>query len=174
MVHDEKLPESVEFPTEFSCPAPQLETQAIEHDRRLRTLAAVQKLPLACRQVATLTPEGFIPQRHLVGCRGLLRLLRAHRGRLWYPAGQQRRQPGADRGTPVRMTGRPSADEHPRLSDRPNGKELVLAVGWMDGRAACHIYAMAREPLRRLVRGVRRRVCSYARRRAWGTTTGCR
>ena len=55
------VPESVEFPDELPCPAPELEAVAIEHDRRARTLAAVQKLPLAYRQVATLILEGFTP-----------------------------------------------------------------------------------------------------------------
>jgi RNA polymerase sigma-70 factor (ECF subfamily) len=56
-----KLPESVELPVELPCPAPPVETMVMEHDRQLRTLAAVQKLPLAYRQVATLTLEGFTP-----------------------------------------------------------------------------------------------------------------
>jgi RNA polymerase sigma-70 factor (ECF subfamily) len=54
-------PESVELPSELPCPAPQLEALAIEHDRHLRIVAAVQKLPLPYRQVATLTLEGFAP-----------------------------------------------------------------------------------------------------------------
>lgn len=53
------LPRSVELPDNLPCPAPQLEALAIEHDRQARALAAVQQLPLAYRQVASLLLEGF-------------------------------------------------------------------------------------------------------------------
>jgi len=56
-----RRPASVELPNEFPCPAAQLETVAIERDNQLKILAAVQKLPLAYRQVATLILEGFSP-----------------------------------------------------------------------------------------------------------------
>jgi RNA polymerase sigma-70 factor (ECF subfamily) len=55
------MPESIEFPDELPCPASELETMAIERDRHLRTLKAIQQLPLAYRQVATLILEGFTP-----------------------------------------------------------------------------------------------------------------
>jgi RNA polymerase sigma factor (sigma-70 family) len=52
-------PRLVELPGEIPCPAPQLEALAIEHERQVRVLAAVQQLSLAYRQVATLLLEGF-------------------------------------------------------------------------------------------------------------------
>jgi RNA polymerase sigma factor (sigma-70 family) len=55
------IPHAVELPSELPCPAPELEAMAIERERHVRALAAVQKLPLAYRQVATLTLEGFTP-----------------------------------------------------------------------------------------------------------------
>jgi RNA polymerase sigma-70 factor (ECF subfamily) len=55
------LPRLVELPGQIPCPAPQLEALAIEHDRHSRALAAVQQLPLAYRQVATLILEGLTP-----------------------------------------------------------------------------------------------------------------
>jgi DNA-directed RNA polymerase specialized sigma24 family protein len=51
----------VELPGELRCPAPEPEAIAIDQDRRARALAAVQNLPLAYRQVATLMLEGFTP-----------------------------------------------------------------------------------------------------------------
>ncbi len=59
VAHSASAPESIEFPDELPCPAPELETLAIERDRHARTLEAVQQLPLAYRQVATLILEGF-------------------------------------------------------------------------------------------------------------------
>jgi RNA polymerase sigma-70 factor (ECF subfamily) len=55
------LPRSVELPAELRCPAPEPEAIAIEQDRRSLALAAVRRLPLAYRQVATLMLEGFTP-----------------------------------------------------------------------------------------------------------------
>lgn len=49
----------VELRGEIPCPTPPPEAIAIEHDRHVRALAAVQQLPLAYRQVATLLLEGF-------------------------------------------------------------------------------------------------------------------
>lgn len=54
-------PIAVEVSPELPCPLPHPETLLVEHDRRLRVLTAVQQLPLAYRQVATLTLEGFTP-----------------------------------------------------------------------------------------------------------------
>lgn len=54
-------PIAVEVPPELPCPLPHPETLLVEHDQRLRVLTAVQQLPLAYRQVATLTLEGFTP-----------------------------------------------------------------------------------------------------------------
>lgn len=55
-------PRLVELPREIPCPGPHLETLAIEEDRQALALAAVQRLPLAYRQVATLLLEGFTLQ----------------------------------------------------------------------------------------------------------------
>ena len=52
-------PRWVELTGEHLCPQPGLEELAVERDREERALAAVQKLPLAYRQVATLLLEGF-------------------------------------------------------------------------------------------------------------------
>lgn len=54
-----RLPKSVELSGELACPAPEPEAPVMEQDRRNRALAAVQSLPLAYRQVATLILEGF-------------------------------------------------------------------------------------------------------------------
>lgn len=59
VAHRAKLPRPVKLPEHLPCPAPPLEALAIEHDRQARALAAVQQLPLAYRQVATLLLEGF-------------------------------------------------------------------------------------------------------------------
>jgi len=61
VAHSASAPESIELPDELPCPVPELEAQAIESDRHARTLKAVQQLPLAYRQVATLILEGFTP-----------------------------------------------------------------------------------------------------------------
>jgi len=52
-------PRWVELTGEHLCPQPGLEELALARDREQRALAAVQKLPLAYRQVATLLLEGF-------------------------------------------------------------------------------------------------------------------
>jgi RNA polymerase sigma-70 factor (ECF subfamily) len=54
-----QLPNLVELPGDLPSPELQLEAMVIEHDRRVRALAAVQQLPLAYHQVATLMLEGF-------------------------------------------------------------------------------------------------------------------
>jgi RNA polymerase sigma-70 factor, ECF subfamily len=54
-------PVSVEMPENLQCPAPLPEAIALEGDRWRRVLTAVQQLPIAYRQVATLTLEGFTP-----------------------------------------------------------------------------------------------------------------
>jgi RNA polymerase sigma-70 factor (ECF subfamily) len=54
-------PISVEMPETLACPAPHPEAVALEGDRWRSVLKAVQQLPLAYRQVATLTLEGFAP-----------------------------------------------------------------------------------------------------------------
>jgi RNA polymerase sigma factor (sigma-70 family) len=55
------VPVAVEVPADLPCPLPQPETLLVEHDRRRRLYTAIQQLPLAYRQVATLTLEGFTP-----------------------------------------------------------------------------------------------------------------
>jgi RNA polymerase sigma factor (sigma-70 family) len=55
------IPVTVEVPADLACPMPHPETLLVEHDRRARVFKAVQQLPLAYRQVATLTLEGFTP-----------------------------------------------------------------------------------------------------------------
>jgi RNA polymerase sigma-70 factor (ECF subfamily) len=52
-------PPLVELSGEIACAGEGLEAMAIERDRHARALAAVQKLPLTYRQVATLILEGF-------------------------------------------------------------------------------------------------------------------
>jgi RNA polymerase sigma-70 factor (ECF subfamily) len=54
-------PISVEMPETLECPAPLPEAVALEGDRWRSVLNAVQQLPIAYRQVATLTLEGFTP-----------------------------------------------------------------------------------------------------------------
>jgi RNA polymerase sigma-70 factor, ECF subfamily len=54
-------PVSVEMPENLECPAPRPEAVALEGDRWRSVLTAVQQLPIAYRQVATLTLEGFTP-----------------------------------------------------------------------------------------------------------------
>jgi RNA polymerase sigma factor (sigma-70 family) len=54
-------PISVEMPDTLACPAPLPEAVALEGDRWRSVLKAVQQLPIAYRQVATLTLEGFTP-----------------------------------------------------------------------------------------------------------------
>jgi RNA polymerase sigma-70 factor (ECF subfamily) len=54
-------PISVEMPETLECPAPHPEAMALEGDRWRSVLNAVQQLPIAYRQVATLTLEGFSP-----------------------------------------------------------------------------------------------------------------
>jgi RNA polymerase sigma-70 factor (ECF subfamily) len=54
-------PHSVPIPDGLPCPMPQPETVLLEQDRSQRVLAAVQRLPLAYRQVASLILEDFEP-----------------------------------------------------------------------------------------------------------------
>jgi RNA polymerase sigma-70 factor (ECF subfamily) len=52
---------TVEIPADLPCPLPQPESILLEHDRSLRVLTAVQRLPLAYRQVASLILDDFTP-----------------------------------------------------------------------------------------------------------------
>jgi RNA polymerase sigma-70 factor (ECF subfamily) len=52
-------PISIEMPEGLECPAPLPEAVALEGDRWRSVLNAVQQLPIAYRQVATLILEGF-------------------------------------------------------------------------------------------------------------------
>jgi RNA polymerase sigma-70 factor (ECF subfamily) len=78
-----RLPRSVELPSELACPAPVLEEMAIARERHVRAMAAVQKLPLAYRQVATLILEGFTPAdiAHALGLTANIVAIRATRAR---------------------------------------------------------------------------------------------
>ena len=59
VAHSARLPRAVGLSEHLPCPAPLLEAAVIEHDRHVRAVVAVQQLPLAYRQVATLLLEGF-------------------------------------------------------------------------------------------------------------------
>jgi RNA polymerase sigma factor (sigma-70 family) len=56
-----RMPLSTALPEQLVSPLPLLETQVVEAGERNRLLSAVQRLPLAYRQVVILTLEDFSP-----------------------------------------------------------------------------------------------------------------
>lgn len=56
-----KLPDTVQISEELTCPLPVPEAVVLQEHQSLQLLAAVQRLPLPYRQVASLVLEDFTP-----------------------------------------------------------------------------------------------------------------